>query len=157
MATRSRLALRAAVHFLSAGAATLTLSGCNKRIPDSLVEVESAYVTLPIVAGRSGAAYFELRSNNDPTRLTGIASPDVERIELHSSVMEGRMARMRPLDGAIFPDSKLLRFAPGGNHAMLFGIAPGVKAGDKIRLTFRFEPAPAVTAEAEVRAFGNGQ
>lgn len=144
------------MHFVPVAAATLWLPGCNRTIPDPLVEVEGAYVTLPIVAGRPGAAYFKLRSNNDPTKLIGIDSPDVERIALHSSVTEGGITRMTPLDGAIFGDDRLLRFAPGGNHAMLFGIAPGIKAGDRIKLTFRFDPAPAVTVEAEVRAFGDG-
>jgi copper(I)-binding protein len=61
--------------------------------------------------------------------------------------------RMRPLQDRSFT-GKSLEFAPGGKHAMLFGIDPRIRAGHRVPLTFSFEPAPAVTVEAEVRAFG---
>jgi len=134
-----------------------SLSGCDRTIPDPRVEVEQATVILPVVPGRPGSAYFTLRTNNDPTKLVSVTIPDVARIALHRSVTEGGIARMAPLDGVTFDDEGRLRFAPGGSHAMLFGISPKVKAGDAIRLIFTFDPAPAVTAEAEVRAFGGDE
>ncbi len=60
---------------------------------------------------------------------------------------------MVPIDGN-FPPGGQMKFEPGGRHAMLFDIDPAVRAGDKIPLTFTFEPAPPVTVEAEVRAAG---
>ncbi len=131
----------------------LLLAGCDAQPQSQRVSVEEAWVQLPAVGGRPGAAYFTLRTDHAPARLVGVASPLVDRIELHDSIMEGGVMRMRPLQDRSFT-GKSLEFAPGGKHAMLFGIDPGVKAGDRIPLTFSFEPAPAVTVEAEVRAFG---
>jgi copper(I)-binding protein len=54
-----------------------------------------------------------------------------------------------------FPSHGDLVFEPGGRHAMLFGIAPRVKPGDRIPITFSFNVAPPITVEAEVRAAGD--
>ena len=111
------------------------------------VIVEHASVTLPAVPGRPGAAYYTLESNAGAA-LVGIASPRFERAELHD-------AGMRP--AARFPisaDAPLV-FAPGGRHAMLYGLDAALRPGDRIALIFTFEGAPAVTATAEVRAPGD--
>jgi periplasmic copper chaperone A len=134
----------------------LALAGCGGAPPEPRVAVEEAWVQLPAVAGRPCAAYFTLQSNQSPTRLVGVSSPKIERIELHDSRMEGAVMHMGPLEDRNFPPGGALEFAPGGKHAMLFGLDPTVKAGERIPLTFTFEPAPPVTVEAEVRAFGEG-
>ncbi len=128
--------------------------GCDRAPPEPLVTVEDAVVTLPVLPGRPGAAYFTLRTNNDPTRLTGISSPRIGRIELHETVSSDGIASMRPLTDTIFSPDAPLAFAPGGRHAMLFEIDPSVRPGDRAALTFTFEPAPPVTVEAEVRGPG---
>ncbi|HEY0446522.1 MAG TPA: copper chaperone PCu(A)C [Allosphingosinicella sp.] len=132
----------------------LALSGCEARPTEPQVTVEQAWVQLPVLAGRPGAAYFTLVATNQPTKLVSVTSPRIERIELHESVMAGGAMRMGPLRDPGFGDGGRLEFAPGGKHAMLFGIDPALKAGDRIPLTFTFEPAPPVTTQAEVRAFG---
>jgi hypothetical protein len=53
-----------------------------------------------------------------------------------------------------FPSRGELVFEPGGRHAMLFGISPKVKPGDRIALTFSFNVAPPITVEAQVVAAG---
>ena len=113
--------------------------------------VEQAWVRLPAVQGRPGAAYFTLRTNNDPTKLVAVTSTRVERIELHQS-MTGHSGGMEPTGDLTFDDS--LEFAPGSRHAMLFGIDPALRPGDRIPLTFTFEPLPPVAVEAEVRGPG---
>ena len=135
-------------------AAALCLAACDRAPPEPRVEVGGAVVQLPAVAGRPGAAYFTLRTNNDPTRLVSVSSPKVERIELHDMRMDGDVMRMGPATDLTFSDE--LKFEQGGKHAMLFGIDPALKAGDKVTLTFTFDPVPPVTVEAEVRAFGGG-
>ena len=133
----------------------LLLMGCDPRPEPAQVTVEEAWVQLPAVKGRPGAAYFTLRTAHDATRLTGVASPRVERVELHESRMDGGVMRMGPLQDRSLAGG-VIRFAPGGKHAMLFGLDSGLRAGDRIPLTFSFDPAPPVTVEAEVRAFTGG-
>jgi copper(I)-binding protein len=134
--------------------ATAGLAGCD-RPPDKLeVKVEQPWVRLPAAPGRPGAAYFTLRASGGPVALVGVSSPQAERIELHETRMEGSMAKMTPVATLQFPDDGVLAFAPGGRHAMLFGIDPRVKAGDRLSLSFTFQPQLEVVADAEVRGPG---
>jgi periplasmic copper chaperone A len=142
------------MRFILGTALLLALGGCGGARSEPRVVAEAAWVQLPAVPGRPGAAYFTLKSNHDQTRLLSLSSPRVRRIELHDSRMEGDVMRMGPLQDRSFPSTGTLEFAPGGKHAMLFGLDPTVKAGERIPLTFTFDPLPPVTVEAEVRAFG---
>jgi hypothetical protein len=141
---------------ISAAAAALALASCSSERPEPAVTVSDAWVQLPVMKNRPGAAYFALSSNNDPTKLVSVASPSIERIELHGTAGEGGVSRMRKLTphDLVFPDDLKMTFAPGGRHAMLFGIDPALKPGDRVILTFNLEPMASVGAEAQVRAFG---
>ena len=143
--------MRSAVPML---AALVALGGCDQAPPEPRVTVENAVVVLPVLPGRPGAAYFELRTTNDPTRLTAVTSPRIGRIELHETISEGGVARMRPLENTTFDPAEPLAFAAGGRHAMLLDIDRDVRPGDTVPLTFSFDPAPPVTVEVEVRAAG---
>jgi copper(I)-binding protein len=133
----------------------LLATACGRAPEPPSVAVERAVVTLPAVPGRPGAAYFMLRTNHDPTRLVGMDSPRVGRIELHETMEHQGMVRMAPIAEAVFSPGDPLHFAPGGGHAMLFDMDPALRVGDRIPLTFRFDPAPPVTVEAEVRGPGD--
>jgi len=136
------------------GLAALALLGGCERTP--AVTAEDVVITLPAMSGRPGAAYFRLESNAAPERLTGITSPAAERIELHETRSEGGMTGMVPLDRPAFDADRSLAFTPGGRHAMLFGLKPGLRPGDRVAVTFTFEKAQPVTVEAEVRGPGQG-
>jgi hypothetical protein len=132
------------------------LMGCGSAAEPPQIIVEKAVMTVPAVPGAPGAAYFTLRTNVDPSRLVSVTSPSIRTIELHETRGEGGRTAMVPLDAgrATFSPGTPLVFAPGGKHAMLIGVAPGLVLGGKVRLTFNVEPARPVTVEAEVRAPG---
>lgn len=141
--------------FAAAAALTLSLAGCDRPATgEPVVEVEEAWVRLPAVPGRPAAGYFTLRAYNADIRLVRVQSGDAERVELHDTRMEDGVMRMVPLDDAVIPQGRELSFEPGGAHAMLFGVADGVRPGGRIALTFTFEGAPPVDVQAEVRAAG---
>ena len=143
-------------YFQPGRAALLTLvvaiAGCDASEPKSQepVTVEQAYVRLPAVPGRPGAAYFMLRSNHGMHRLDGIASAQAERIELHESREHGGMSHMAPLAAPDIAEGATLAFEPGGKHAMLFGIDPSVKPGGTIRLQFTLTPNRRIETDAKV-------
>ena len=82
--------------------------------------------------------------------LDGIASPGVQRIELHDSMMHDGMAEMMAVEAVTVTDSDTIEFKPGGKHAMLYGIDPKVKVGDRIRLDFSVRPGGQISGEAIV-------
>jgi copper(I)-binding protein len=131
-------------------ALALLLAGCGQHKPDGIA-VSKAWVRLPAVKGEAGAAYFTIVGGPEGTRLTGISSPMASRIELHESMEHGGMSAMRALKAVDFDYRRRIEFAPGGKHAMLFGINNAVKPGASIPLTFAFDTAPPVTIDAEVR------
>lgn len=135
-------------------AAALAVAACERAPPEPAVTVEHAVVTLPVIAGRPGAGYFTLRTNNDPTRLVAVTSPRIGRIELHETVDEGGVATMRPVENTTFSSAEPLTFEPGGRHAMLFDIDRAIRPGTTAPVTFTFDRAPSVTVEAEVRGPG---
>lgn len=139
------------IHNLAALAAlTMAFAGCGERRPDAIA-VSKAWVRLPAVKGEAGAAYFTIEGGPEGTRLTGVSSPMASRIELHESMEHGGMSAMRALRTVEFDYRRRIAFAPGGKHAMLFGINEAVKPGASIPLTFAFDTAPPVTVDAEVR------
>ncbi|HEY0028977.1 MAG TPA: copper chaperone PCu(A)C [Allosphingosinicella sp.] len=133
----------------AAAAVSLLLGGCGSRPRDPTVK--EVWVRLPAAKGQPGAAYFRLEGNVEGTRLTGITSPLVRRIELHESVEKNGVTRMEKRKEIDFPYRGALVFEPGGRHAMLFTINKSVKPGSTLPLTFSFNTAAPVTVNAEVR------
>jgi periplasmic copper chaperone A len=133
----------------------MVAAGCDRAPAEPRVTVGDPVMTLPAVSGRPGAAYFMLRTNLGPMRLTGISSPRIGRIELHETRSVNGVSRMTPLRDAGFSPAEPLSFAPGGRHAMLFEIDPALRVGASIPLTFRFDRAPPVTVQAEIRGPGD--
>jgi len=139
--------------------ATTFLLGCGGAAEAPAIIVENAVMTVPAVRGGPGAAYFTLKTNVAPSRLVSVTSPSISSIELHQTREESGRTSMVPLDeaGATFSPGSPLVFAPGGKHAMLMNVAPGLVPGGKVRLTFNVEPARPVTVEAEVRGPGQAR
>jgi copper(I)-binding protein len=133
-------------------ASVLVLTGCGASDQAPGVRVEDARVTLPAVKGRPGAAYFSITATGAPARITGVTSPRVQRIELHESMAAG----MGPLRDTTLPAGTAVSFAPGGKHAMLFGIDPALKVGQRVPIVVSFDQALAVTVQAEVQGPGGG-
>lgn len=130
------------------------LSSCQKAEPDAL-QVRDAWVRLAAVPDRPAAAYFKLVGGEAPDRLTGLDSPKVARVELHAGGMEGGMMTMKPMSGVDVPARGQIAFAPGGDHAMLFGVDPSIRPGSALPLIFRFTSGKALTANAKIYAAGD--
>jgi hypothetical protein len=134
----------------------LALAGCGGGTAQpQQASVRDAWISLPAVPGRPGAAYFTMVGGKTHERLTSIDSAAVDKVELHASMSHGGMAGMRPLGEVAVPAGAAVAFAPGGNHAMLFGIDPAIRPGQRISLLFRFNSERSIPVEAEVRAPGD--
>jgi copper(I)-binding protein len=135
-------------------AALLMLAGCGRTADSELPSDNPAVIRLPVVTGRPGSGYFDLRIAGDHGALLSVTSPEADRIEMHETMMSGTMASMRPIARIPVRDGELLRFAPGGRHLMVYGIRPGVAAGDTIHLVFHFERGGTQQLAAVLRPVG---
>jgi len=139
--------------------ALLTLAACQKNeaapAPAAEVSVTDAIIRLAPIEGRPSAAYFTLHGGKVPDRLEAVTSPRAATIDLHESKMQGGMMSMSPLTGVDVPVGGSVAFKPGGNHAMLFGMDPAVKAGASVPLTFAFQSGKKIEVEAKAIAAGD--
>ena len=134
--------------------ATLLIAGCHRQ-PAAGLNVTGAWVRLPAAGGRPGAAYFTVQGGAAADRLATVDSPSAERAELHEGGMVDGMMVMRPMSGVDVPGGGRVAFAPGGNHAMLFGINPALRSGGTLPLRFRFVSGATRTADAKIVAAGD--
>jgi copper(I)-binding protein len=131
----------------------LMLAGCGAQPAAS---IDGAWVRLPAVAGRPGAAYFTLKAGQQPMTLLSIRTPAAVRSELHESMKMGSgMMSMAPVRQVDVPANGTLAFAPGGKHAMLFDMNPALKAGGTTTLTLAFADGTTIAATAAVRGAGD--
>lgn len=113
--------------------------------------VTAATVRLAVVPGRPGAGYFTLTAGAAPAELTGVTSP-LARVELHGMSMAGGVMRMDRLPSVRVAGGASVRFAPGGQHLMLFDLPASVHAGATLPLVFTFADGAHVAVDAAVTA-----
>jgi len=70
--------------------------------------------------GAPGVVYGTLRAAA-PSTLTGLTSPDVDRVELHRTVRTATMAGMQPVATLDLGPDAAVELAPGALHLMLLG------------------------------------
>ena len=117
------------------------------------IEVEDPWARASLGRAPNSAAYMTIRSDA-PDRLLGASSPVAERVELHSTTMEGEIARMRPLESLEVAPDRPANLRPGGTHLMLMGLRARLSEGETFPLELTFEQAGTVEIEAEVRGLG---
>lgn len=137
------LALAAALLAPAAGAAELSVTEAWARATTSQARNGGAFLTLT----NPGAA---------PDRLVAAAAPEVaERVELHTHLMEGGVARMRPVEGGIeVPAGGSVVLKPGGYHVMLMGLKRPLKPGESFPLALTLDRAGTRTVTVQVWAPG---
>lgn len=119
--------------------------------PGSL-QAEDAWVRAAPPGVTMLAGYLTLRNTGEaPVRLTGVSSPDFARVELHRSVLEDGLARMRPVDGLVLPAGGEVRLEPGGYHLMLIQPVRTLAPGDSVQLRLRFSDGTDLRVNARLR------
>ena len=106
---------------------------------------------------RNGAAFLTITNQGPPDRLTGVSSPAAEMAELHETIDDKGVMKMRPVAAIPLAQGKPVTLAPGGRHVMLRGLKAPLKQGDAFLLTLTFDHGPPVTVTVRVEAMGDGQ
>lgn len=126
----------------------LALTACHPKAGEKPA-VTDAWVRLPAVPDRPGAGYFTLKGARSDDRLLRVDSAVVEKIELHEGMKVGDMMTMRPMTDVPLPAGTTIAFAPGANHAMLFGVDSRITPGTAIPMLFTFSSGAKVEVEAK--------
>lgn len=142
--------MRAVFGVILAGAVS---AGCQQ----AELGVDDAWVRLPAVQGRPGAAYFTVKGGVEATSLVAVSSPAAIRTEVHEMKHEGGMMTMAPVKDVAIAAGARVEFKPGGKHVMLYDLSPEVRAGGTMPLRFAFADGKTIEVNAAVRAAGEGK
>ena len=122
------------MRILIAGLALL-LAACGGSTTS--LTVDDATYRAPLTDGGLGVAYFSITSST-ADRITGVSSPQAERVEIHNSVSKDGLATMERVDSVELPAGQTVAFAPRGLHLMVFSSQPAEPGATfPIQITFQ--------------------
>lgn len=94
------------------------LSACSAEQPP--LTASSLRLAAPMPGMSMGAAYLELHNNSaQDIRITRVASPQLESVEMHETILEDDISRMVRLAQVVVPAGQSLAFEPGAKHLMV--------------------------------------
>ncbi len=141
-------ALTAAAGFLSAalacGALACAPAAHAHEFSVGDITVEHPYATPTPPGATAGAVYFRALVNGGKRadRLVAAQTDVAERVELHRTLMQDGVARMRETDAIEIPAGGRVDMRHGrGLHLMLVGLKRPLAIGDRFEVRLRFEHA----------------
>ncbi len=100
---------------------------------------------------KMGGAFMTLvNTGAGADKLIKAASPVAEAVELHTTIKEGEMMRMRQVTAIEIAGNGRTALEPGSYHVMLIGLKQPLKEGTSFPLTLTFEKAGEVKLEVPV-------
>ena len=110
------------------------VGACSADTQPALVAADVT-ITRPMPGMAMSAGYLTLTNNSAETiTITRVSSPQYASVELHESVVDDGVARMRRLEKIEIPAGTNTILAPGGKHLML--MRPTNAAADSVSLQF---------------------
>lgn len=135
----------------------LTLAGwggpARAQADRTSIQVHGAFARATIGASKTGAAYMRIENTGaEPDRLVGAKTDEARKAELHTTVKDGDVMKMRPLESVEIAPGEAVAFEPRGRHVMLMGLKAPLKEGERFGLTLTFERAGDVPVTVQVRS-----
>lgn len=118
------------------------------------IHVDHVWARASAGAALNGAAYFTIVNDGAPDRLVGIATPVAASAELHETLRDNGVMKMRPVPGLALVPGQPVTLEPGGYHVMMMGLKQPLRADEDVSLTLTFEHAQPITVTAKVQAVG---
>jgi periplasmic copper chaperone A len=134
-----------AAFFSLASAATLAAGPAPVTVSDPYARA------VPPGQPNSGVFMTLTNPSKEAHALVSAQSPAAKKVELHTTVKEGEMMKMRPVDRIEVPAGGTVKLMPGGLHVMLIGLNGALAAGDDVDLTLSFEDGTQTKVKAPVR------
>ncbi len=129
----------------------ILLAGLSFAQPHIIVK--DAWVReVPPVSTMSAAFFKLLNTGDEDDYLVGVKSNVSEVAEIHTTIMEDGMMKMRMLKEVKVPAGGSVEFKPMGKHVMLIDLKKPLRAGEKVKLTLIFKKSGEVVVNAPVRS-----
>jgi copper(I)-binding protein len=102
-----------------------------------------------------GVGYMGIRNNGTtPDRIIGGSVDVADHFELHMTIIENGIARMRELSEIEIKPGETIEFKPGGSHAMFVDLKHPLSKGEHVKGTLIFEHAGTVQIVYDVEGIG---
>jgi periplasmic copper chaperone A len=94
-------------------------------------------------------------SGSSSDRLVSLSVPFAARVEMHESLEEDGVAKMRQIESGVeVKPGETVEFAPGGKHLMFFGLRQPLTKDERLKGELTFEKAGKVEVEFAIEAAG---
>jgi copper(I)-binding protein len=113
----------------------------------SQVSVENPWTRPTPPSAKLGAGYLTVVNAGAADRLVGASSPAAARVEMHVTLRDGEIMRMREVKAFDLPAKGRLELKPAGAHLMFIDLKRPFKAGDKVPVTLKFDKAGEVKVD----------
>jgi periplasmic copper chaperone A len=125
------------------------------------IAIDHPYALTTMPGAKTGAVYLRRLRNGgaEVDHLVGARTPKARVVELHRSVVDAGVMRMRPVDAIELPPGRELRLMHGGEfHLMLIELAAPLADGDRFPMWLRFAKAgeQEVTVVTQTPRAGSG-
>ncbi len=144
-----------ALIILAAGDTALAQSHSHGHGAKSITVVKPwSRATAP--SQKAGGVFLTIENKSDKAdRLVSAESDMADVVSLHTTIKDGDVMKMRPVEGGIvIPANGSVELKPGGNHVMLIGLRGQLVKDSTIPLTLVFEHAGRVDVSAVIGAAG---
>ena len=102
------------------------------------IKIKNAWIASTQESDDMSVAYMSLFSHEDLI-LTSITSPTIKTIEMHNTILEKGIMKMRMAHEIKIDHDKTFEFKSGGSHLMLMDFKGPLKAGEKVKITLHFK------------------
>jgi copper(I)-binding protein len=138
------------VGMLAFGLATAALA------QTSAIEVDQVWARATPPGAKTGAVYLTLVNKGDTEdRLVSVATPVAGKAELHTTINDNGIMRMRPIAAVAVKPGSSTKLQPSGMHIMLTELKAPLVAGQSFTLTLTFEKAGSREVTATVGKAGS--
>ena len=121
----------------------------------SPIEISHAWARATAASAANGAVYLKVMNHGTADdRLTGASTTVAAKAELHITLNDNGVMKMRPMADVPVKAGGSAEFKPDGMHIMLLKLKHPLKAGERFPLTLTFEKAGAVQTMVTVTKAG---
>jgi len=117
------------------------------------IKVEQVWSRAAVV-GHEGVAYMIITNAGPTDALTAVSTPIAATADLHQTINDNGVMKMRPVQSLPIDAGKTVTLAPRGYHIMLTNLKQTLKEGDSFPITLTFQKAGKITATAKVEQAG---
>lgn len=120
-------------------------------IAQAAIDVQDAWARASIGSRQMTAAYLVLKNESPETVKLVEVTTDIGRAEIHESLVEDGVMRMRERKEITLAAGESVHFKPGGLHIMLMDLKQPLTAGSTFQMSLKTSDNKTIPVTVQVR------